>query len=53
MEVGQLLTVALAWLIHRALRSWPAMAQARLATLYAIGTLAAYWSLTRIAAMAA
>lgn len=52
-EVGQLLTVALAWLIHRALRSWPAMTQARVAALYAIGTLAAYWSLTRIAAMAA
>lgn len=50
-EIGQLLTVAAAWLLYLAARRWPAMPQARQATLYVIGTLAAYWSCARIATM--
>jgi hydrogenase/urease accessory protein HupE len=52
-ELGQLLTVALAWAVHRALRDIPAMAKARAALLYGIGSMAAYWSLTRIVAILA
>ena len=47
-EIGQLLIVAAAWLVYRTLRQFPVMPQARLASLYAIGTMAAYWSATRI-----
>ncbi len=47
-EIGQLLIVAAAWLVHRTLRQFPVMPQARLASLYAIGTMAAYWSASRI-----
>jgi hydrogenase/urease accessory protein HupE len=50
-EIGQLLTVGLAWLLYRAARSLPAAAQGRRAILYAIGSMAAYWSLSRIAAL--
>jgi hypothetical protein len=52
-EIGQLMAVAAAWLVYRLVRQMPAMAQARIATLYAIGTMAAYWSCTRIVAMLA
>jgi hydrogenase/urease accessory protein HupE len=48
-EAGQLLTVGAAWLVYRAVRHLPVMAPARLATLYLIGSLAAYWSVERIA----
>ncbi|MEQ1685804.1 MAG: HupE/UreJ family protein [Burkholderiaceae bacterium] len=47
-EMGQLLTVCAAWLVYRAVRQLPVWAPARLTTLYAIGTLAAYWSCARI-----
>lgn len=47
-EVGQLMAVAAAWLLYRAVRRFPLMPQARVAALYAIGTMAAYWSCTRI-----
>ena len=47
-EVGQLLTIAAAGLLYRAVRHWPVLSKARLATLYAIGTVAAYWSFARI-----
>jgi len=47
-EIGQLLIVAAAWLVYRTLRQFPVMPQARLASLYAIGTMAAYWSASRI-----
>lgn len=50
-ELGQLMTVALAWAVHRALRGVPAMAKAREALLYGIGSMAAYWSLTRVLAI--
>jgi hydrogenase/urease accessory protein HupE len=50
-ELGQLMTVAVAWLAYRAVRQMPAMHHARVATLYAIGTMAAYWSCERILAI--
>lgn len=50
-EIGQLLTVATAWLLWRLSSRWPRMAQARTAALYAIGSVAAYWSWVRIVAI--
>ncbi len=50
-EIGQLLTVGAAWLLYRALARVPALARARTALLYAIGSLAAYWSIGRIVAL--
>jgi hydrogenase/urease accessory protein HupE len=50
-EFGQLMTVAVAWLAYRAVRQMPVMHRARVATLYAIGTMAAYWSCARILAI--
>ena len=47
-EIGQLMTVALAWLVYRLVRSFPVTAPARIAALYAIGIMAAYWSCERI-----
>jgi hydrogenase/urease accessory protein HupE len=50
-EIGQLMTVAAAWLLWRASARFPRLALARTAALYGIGTLAAYWSWLRIAAI--
>lgn len=50
-EIGQLLTLGLCWALWRLAARWPALARARSALLYAIGTLAAYWSWLRIAAI--
>jgi hydrogenase/urease accessory protein HupE len=50
-EIGQLMTVAAAWLVYRSLRAIPSMQLARQVMLYAIGTMAAFWSCTRIVAM--
>ncbi len=50
-ELGQLLTLAAAWLLWRLCARWPRVAQARTALLYGIGSLAAYWSWLRIAAI--
>ena len=58
-EAGQLLTVGAAWLLCAGLQRWQrllplqALAQARTSALYAIGSLAAYWSLARTVAIAA
>ena len=52
-EIGQLLTVGAAMLLWRATARWPQVARARTALLYAIGTMAAYWSWLRIAAIVA
>ena len=52
-EIGQLLTVAVAWLVYLAMRTLPAAPLARPAVLYAIGSMAAYWSLTRIVSIVA
>jgi hydrogenase/urease accessory protein HupE len=50
-EIGQLLTVAVVWLAWRALRRWPWAVQARTPLLYGIGSVAAYWSCLRVAAI--
>jgi hydrogenase/urease accessory protein HupE len=50
-ELGQLLTIAFAWLVFRAVRRLPIALQARQAALYGIGGVAAYWSIGRIAAI--
>jgi hydrogenase/urease accessory protein HupE len=47
-ELGQLFVVALAFGVYRALSRWPQAAIARAPALYAIGTIAAYWSFGRI-----
>jgi hydrogenase/urease accessory protein HupE len=52
-EVGQLLVVALSYAVYRAVARVPMLPTARKPVLYAIGTLAAYWSIGRIAAIVA
>lgn len=52
-ELGQLLVVGAALLLHRQLRSSPRLALARTPALYAIGGVAAYWSIGRIASVLA
>ncbi len=52
-EIGQLLVVAVAWGAYRAFASRPAFQRARMPALYAIGSVAAYWSLGRIFAILA
>ena len=47
-EIGQLFVVTLAYGLYRALARWPTFAMARTPALYAIGTIAAYWSFGRI-----
>jgi hydrogenase/urease accessory protein HupE len=51
-ELGQLFTVGVCWLVWRATARWPAAVRLRTALLYAIGTTAAFWSWLRIAAIA-
>jgi hypothetical protein len=50
-EIGQLLVVCLALALYRALSRLPQVVMARTPALYAIGTIAAYWSFTRIVAI--
>jgi hydrogenase/urease accessory protein HupE len=52
-EIGQLVTVGVAWLVYLAMRTLPAAPLARPAVLYAIGSMAAYWSLSRIVSIVA
>jgi len=52
-ELGQLLTVGVAAVVWRATRRMPAAAPARTALLYIIGSVAAYWSWLRVAAILA
>jgi hydrogenase/urease accessory protein HupE len=47
-EFGQLLVVGVAYLVVRTLARWPAVNRARAPALYAIGSIAAYWSIGRI-----
>ena len=47
-ELGQLLVVAAAYVLYRALAAVPSAALARAPALYAIGAVAAYWSIGRI-----
>ncbi len=50
-ELGQLFSVGVVWLLWHALRRWPVFERARTPVLYAMGSLAAYWSFLRIAAI--
>lgn len=50
-EIGQLLVVSLAFALYRALSRVPQFVMARTPALYVIGTIAAYWSFTRIVAI--
>jgi len=50
-EIGQLMTVAVAWLIWRLVASMPKIALARTVALYGIGTMASYWACSRIVAI--
>ncbi len=52
-ELGQLLVVAAAFVLVRALSRWPAFVAWRTPTLYAMGGTAAYWMWGRVAAMVA
>jgi hydrogenase/urease accessory protein HupE len=52
-ELGQLLVVSVAFLVYRALAGWPQFAVARAPALYAIGSVAAYWSIGRIVSIVA
>lgn len=50
-EIGQLMAVAVAWLVYRALRQLPQLAPLRVASLYGIGSVAAYWTCGRVLAI--
>lgn len=50
-ELGQLFVVVLAYVVYRALAGWPKFALARVPALYAIGSVAAYWSIGRVASI--
>lgn len=52
-EVGQLLVVALAYGVYRAFAARPRFVAARKPALYAIGGIAAYWSIGRIVSILA
>jgi hypothetical protein len=47
-EIGQLGVIALAWLLYRLTRQIKVIEKLRHAVLYVIGSLAAFWTLTRI-----
>lgn len=50
-EIGQLVTVAAAWLVWWLASRWPALARLRTAALYGIGSMAAFWAWSRIVAI--
>jgi hydrogenase/urease accessory protein HupE len=50
-EAGQLLVVAAAYVVCRAFARTPALVAARAPALYAIGAVAAYWSIGRLVAL--
>jgi len=52
-EFGQLQTVGAAWALVRAIRRQPWAARLKLPAVYAIGSMAAYWSWLRLAAIVA
>ena len=52
-ELGQLLVVLIAYLVYRAFAARPTFALARAPALYAIGALAAYWSIDRVVSIVA
>ncbi len=50
-ELGQLFTVGVAWLLWVALKRWPLFIRTRTPALYAMGSVAAYWSWLRVVAL--
>ena len=52
-ELGQLLVVGAAYLAYRAFAGRPELKLVRVPALYAIGTVAMYWSIGRIVSLAA
>jgi len=50
-EIGQLMTVASAWLLWRLLKRLPTIQLARAPVLYGMGSMAAYWSWLRVVAI--
>lgn len=52
-ELGQLLTVGACWCLWRVSSRWPATQRLRTVLLYMIGSVAAYWSWLRVAALLA
>lgn len=50
-ELGQLMAVGVCWCLWRLSSRWPAAQRLRTVLLYMIGSLAAYWSWLRIAAV--
>lgn len=52
-ELGQLMTVGVCWCLWRVSARWPATQRLRTVLLYMIGSVAAYWSWLRIAAVLA
>jgi len=50
-EIGQLMAVAVVWAVWRVVRHWRLADLSRVPLLYGIGSLAAYWSWMRIAAV--
>lgn len=52
-ELGQLFVVLVAFALYRSLAHWPKFVVARAPALYAIGAVAAYWSIDRIASIVA
>jgi hydrogenase/urease accessory protein HupE len=52
-EIGHLMTVGACWCLWRASARWPAAQRLRTVLLYVIGSVAAYWSWLRVAALLA
>ena len=52
-ELGQLMTVGVCWCLWRVAGRWPVAQRLRTVLLYGIGSVAAYWSWLRIAAVLA
>jgi hydrogenase/urease accessory protein HupE len=52
-EIGQLLVVAVAFMLYRAFANRPKLVLARTPALYAIGSIAAFWSIGRIVSIVA
>jgi HupE/UreJ protein len=50
-EIGQLMAVAAVWAVWRMVRNWRLADLSRVPLLYGIGSLAAYWSWMRVAAL--
>jgi hypothetical protein len=50
-EIGQLMAVAAAWVVYRTLQNARGAPQARFAALYGIGTMAAFWTIGRVASL--